>query len=60
MTIVNMSRPYWSDGAYYINLRYKTGSSFGQGRLEASTEKCVIVLAHTIAEKFNYDYTNKG
>ena len=57
MTIINISRPYWSDGSYWVNYRYKVGTSFGQGRVEASNEKSLIELVHKIADAYNYDYT---
>ena len=63
MTIIKMSLPYWVSGSYFVNIKYSTGStptSFGQGRLEASTEECVLILAKTLAERFNYDYATKG
>jgi hypothetical protein len=57
MTMLNISRPYWSDGSYWVNFRYKSGTSMGQGRIEASTEKSVKDLATRMAEAYDYDYS---
>jgi hypothetical protein len=55
--MLNISRPYWSDGSYWVNFRYKSGTSMGQGRIEASTEKSVKDLATRMAEAYDYDYS---
>ncbi len=56
MIILSMSRPYWSDGSYWVNFRYKTGTSEGQGRIEASSKKIVLTLAANLSRSFNNDY----